>query len=377
MQLAEQDCGRSHAVSAQRVRSVLAQSVLRLGAREPSFAGLQPGERIGHGRTRRDVEIRKHEPSLRRRMQRNAPLEERPGRIPCPQGRTARRARAPRSVMFPSPRPPCGPDRRPRRRRRRPRGRLPRPSTSTETCTEVAAACFTTFESASRSVGTRCSRTASGVAASTGPSNSTRGSKPNAAACFTRDREHVVADAGRRHAARVQAEDRRTDVADGAVDLVDRGIDTRRRSRGVAAGQCALQRQADCEQPLDHGVVQVARDPLAVVDEGEDFVRAHELLGRGPALGHVADHGDDVRVTARLHRAEPDLDRELLARAPAAVQVEPRAHRAGARVGRVALAVRDVARAQGIREEDLDRLPDELVDRVPEELRPPWGSRTR
>ena len=69
-----------------------------------------------------------------------------------------------------------------------------------------------------------------------------------------------------------------------------------------------------------------------------------------------------------LERRQADLDRELAAVAAQAVELQPRAHRARARIGEVAAAVPAVGAAVALGHEHLDGLADQLGAGVAEEL---------
>ena len=209
---------------------------------------------------------------------------------------------------------------------------------------------------------------ASGVAASIGPLNVTRGSKPSARAASravlsTSSRSVVVA-----QPSRVETEDRRPDVANRSVDLVDCRFDACRGLLVRDVGERALQRQPDREQTLNHRVVQIAGNALAVVDEGKLLVRTHQFVRCGAAFGHVADDRHDMSASLVFDRAQADLDRKFLARLAATVQLEARSHRACARMLRVPAAVRRVRGSQRVGRQDVDAGTDQLVRVVPEEL---------
>ena len=103
---------------------------------------------------------------------------------------------------------------------------------------------------------------------STGPSKRTDGSKPSAGGGLRDDLEHLRAQPGLVVGAGLEAEDRRPDRADRVVDVGDRPVQPLLRLRRRAPGR-GLERQADGEQALDDGVVQIARDPLPLGDEVE------------------------------------------------------------------------------------------------------------
>ena len=62
--------------------------------------------------------------------------------------------------------------------------------------------------------------------------------------------------------------DRLTDLLDGGVDVVNRGVEPRLKSEMTRHVGSGLQRQAGREQALDDVVVHVAGDPIPVVQHG-------------------------------------------------------------------------------------------------------------
>ncbi len=87
---------------------------------------------------------------------------------------------------------------------------------------------------------------------------------------------------------RVQVEDRPTYLADGCVEIVDRHRQACARNGRVGdeLDRC-LEAEADGEQALNHCVVQVARDPLAIGDRGQvgDLGVQASVVDRDPCRG--------------------------------------------------------------------------------------------
>ena len=67
----------------------------------------------------------------------------------------------------------------------------------------------------------------------------------------------------------MQFEDRRADVADCLVEVVDGVLEPGRHLLLLSDADRALQAQPGGEEPLDHRVVEVAGDALPVLDEGQ------------------------------------------------------------------------------------------------------------
>src|SRR3546814_9860487 len=82
----------------------------------------------------------------------------------------------------------------------------------------------------------------------------------------------------------------------------------------------------------------------------------------------VAHGGDDQRVLVGLHRAEADGDGKLAAVGAAAGKLEVLAHRAHTWRDEEVTSVADVKRLQRLRHQHLDRLPDELVAGIAEQM---------
>ena len=84
------------------------------------------------------------------------------------------------------------------------------------------------------------------------------------------------------------------------------------------------------------------------------------LLGPLP-FGDVADGGGEQHAGVGRQRRQADVDRKLVARLAQPVKLEPGAHRPGAGVGAVVVAVGGVGRPEALGEEALHRLPEQLV----------------
>ena len=183
---------------------------------------------------------------------------------------------------------------------------------------------------------------------------------------FVRERDHVVADARGAGPAGVEPEDRGPKFADRVVDVVDRAMQAVG-SRVVPRQRC-LEGEPDGEQPLDHGVVKIAGDALPFVAEGQGISCPGQFLVGCAALGDVAHDGDHQRSPTAVNRAQADLHRKLGARALPPPELEARSHGPRTRVPHVRRAVRSVRRLSGNGKEPVDRLADQLVARVLEEL---------
>jgi len=113
-------------------------------------------------------------------------------------------------------------------------------------------------------------------------------------------------------AARLEPVDGGAQVADRLVELVDEGLDPR---RGLVIapdhGGDPLEPHPRREQALDDGVVQVARDALAVLEEAELAGGSAQLLLGVDARRHVPHRSDRVDVVVRAQGAEAHLDGEL------------------------------------------------------------------
>ena len=184
--------------------------------------------------------------------------------------------RSARRRMFDSPllRPPSG---------------MPRPSSSTSslrvatstlrsTCTEDAPACRATLVSASRST----ARRSSSELCRDEVLDRSRQAQRGLEAQGRRDvGEHVEEPRPRtpppllRHA--LQLEDGVADLADRVVDVTDRTGDPVSGAARREAGGHALERQARGEEPLDHVVVQVRGDPLALLEHERSLLLGTRL----------------------------------------------------------------------------------------------------
>ena len=91
------------------------------------------------------------------------------------------------------------------------------------------------------------------------------------------------------------------------VEIVHRGLDARHRRVGVGPHEPgrSLQRQAGREQTLDDGVVQIAGDALAVLDQRELLHPGVQpgVLDGDPGRGREADHELLVDVGERPRRS--------------------------------------------------------------------------
>ena len=124
------------------------------------------------------------------------------------------------------------------------------------------------------------------------------------------------------------------------------------------------------EQPLGLGVHQ---DDLALAIDDDHGVRCGlqqpaELRLHPLAIGDVTDGGGgDEDALLRVHGREADLCRELRAVLAHALEIQPCSHRPRARLREVAASVAWMSGPVALRDEDLDRLAEELVAGVPEE----------
>ena len=111
------------------------------------------------------------------------------------------------------------------------------------------------------------------------------------------------------------------------------------------------------------------------LDDGAQpqIVEPQRLLS-GALLGGVADEADNGLAAFSLHGLEHDVDGEFSAILAQAEEIESRAHLAGAGMSAVILSVARMAAAETRRHQDLDRLADQLLDAVAEQL---FGARVR
>ena len=152
-------------------------------------------------------------------------------------------------------------------------------------------------------------------------------------------------------AGRTKGEHRGADLADDAVDFVDPGFDALGEV-GWGTNGHRLQLEAEAEQPLQHGVVQIAGDPFALVGQGEQIAGgAQHRLGL-QSVAHVADHGD--RAVAPVEGRQADLDRQLGAVGAQHREVHPRAHRPSCTGGEEGGPQRRVSAAAGRGHQGLD-----------------------
>jgi hypothetical protein len=111
--------------------------------------------------------------------------------------------------------------------------------------------------------------------------------------------------------------------------------------------------------------------PLVVDDDhrvGRRLEQVAELRLHLLAVGDVADRGGDQRRLLGLHRREADLGRELAAVLAAAEELEPSRHRPRLRLAEVPGPAPRVHGAELLRHQDLDRLAQQLVAPVAEQL---------
>src|SRR5205814_10309232 len=86
------------------------------------------------------------------------------------------------------------------------------------------------------------------------------------------DGEHLRTHGPARHPRHFETEDGGPDLANGGVEIIDRLLDAFAHHIALDVPLHALQVQTHREQTLDHGVVQVAGDALAVFHD-------HEIAG--------------------------------------------------------------------------------------------------
>ena len=114
---------------------------------------------------------------------------------------------------------------------------------------------------------------------------------------------------------------------------------------------------------LSQCVVEPVEEQDAVGEAGQPVVQG--LMGElrlGPLpFGDVADGGGEQHAGVGRQRRQADVDRKLVARLAQPVELEPGAHRPGAGVGAVVVAVGGVGRPEALGEEALRRLPEQLV----------------
>jgi hypothetical protein len=133
--------------------------------------------------------------------------------------------------------------------------------------------------------------------------------------------------------------------------------------RDVVRSRCGgdrLHRHPRCEELLDHRVVEVAGDPLALVHQRHTGAIVLPF-------GDVADGGDGPLFTVEGHRAQADLDREQTAVGVFGQQVQSAAHRPGQGLLGVAHAVVHVPIPLLGRDQAVDRHAGERLDGVAEE----------
>ena len=212
------------------------------------------------------------------------------------------------------------------------------------TSTERAPECRAALLSASPSTASAWSATAPGTSVSTRPSIRSAGVKPNdVAEAFT------AADARPRRpavllgpAVGTQSEDGGANDLDGVVEVVD-GPRQPLHGLGVVDETLgALQGHAGREQPLDRQVVQIAGDPVTVLEQG-DLLRVPAPLGqlqRQRRLTGEPEQGPGVGVAER-RTARQSPQQQHPARLPARAE-RYRDHGAEPGPVRLALAGTDV-----------------------------------
>ncbi len=109
---------------------------------------------------------------------------------------------------------------------------------------------------------------------------------------------------------------------------------------------------------------QTVEDRLA---QGVHLRRLQQLRGV-EALGDVDHRGQHEVAVSRLQGIEPDLDRHFRAVLPQAVEIAAGAHGARVRMGEEAVAVVRVTPTKALWNQDLDRLAQQLLAGVAEQL---------
>jgi DNA polymerase III epsilon subunit-like protein len=126
-------------------------------------------------------------------------------------------------------------------------------------------------------------------------------------------------------AGRPQGEHDRADLGDDPVDVVDDRLELARRLR-VGRERRGLHAEPHAVEVLEHHVVQIAADALALADQGELLVRRGEPALVLQSIGDVSHRGEHV-LAAVVERAERDLDRNRQPVGALQRQLEPRPHR--------------------------------------------------
>ena len=145
------------------------------------------------------------------------------------------------------------------------------PPASRWTSTFDAPACLLMFESASPSTARRSGATAGLTRVRTGPTNVTVGRNFRVASARSAIRLTSVwmsEDDSAEPSAKIDP----ADVLDRGVQVVDRLLETRGDLRPLGLAGGALQSEPDREQPLDHEVVQVAADPVPILEQHQPFL---------------------------------------------------------------------------------------------------------
>ena len=173
--------------------------------------------------------------------------------------------------------------------------------------------------------------------------------------------EDLLAESPPTLAPRLEPVDRGAEIADRLVEVVDDALDPNAHiGIGTDDRRNRLERHSRREQSLDHCVVEVAGDALAVLEDGQLLRGPLELLPRRDPISHVAYRRHGVLLVTRLHGAQADLDRDLAAVLAPRVKQQPASHRTGSWVVPEPGAVRSVRFVEAFREEVLDRPADEV-----------------
>ncbi len=165
----------------------------------------------------------------------------------------------------------------------------------------------------------------------------------------------------------MQGEDDTSYLADGLVDLVDDFGDT---LTDVGAIRRRLQVQPSGEEALDHTVVQLAGNAVAVVEHLESRSGLDESGGGLEPLADVAHRRHRCRDLTQFsaQRTERDLDGHFATRAMQRREQQTTAHRPRPRIVGVSLSMRGVPTVQTRGDQRLDRLAHQLLRRPADDL---------